>query len=407
MKRLARGVTDHAIWLVVPVLGLLLFAGAWASVGFAAALVLYACRWLAVGSPVPVTRVNVPILVLLSMTAIGLVHSPAPDLGVLTAGQVVASVTLFFVGSDQIHTRVDLRHGAAALAVLGLALAVVAPFTVAWSPDKVYAIPGFYDASWPRLPKLTNPNIMAGALAPIVPVALGLMMLGERRWRVVGVVGVVPATLMLLLLQSRGALFALGVGLAIWIALYNRWFIPLIPIGLLAALYLNQSMGGPPPAQFFYGKIGTPTGGTLIERQDMWAQAVLLIRQFPLVGIGLGAYPRVAPYVSPYSPSHPGLVAPHAHNVFLQVGLDTGIPGLAAFIVLLIAALWAAWRSYWAGIERHLAIALLAALGVVIAHGFGDTIVWGTAKSSLVLWILLCLALGLDRVSAAAESPGG
>ncbi len=187
--------------------------------------------------------------------------------------------------------------------------------------------------------------------------------------------------------------------MAVWLTLYRRWFLPLIPIGLIVALYLNQLYGGPSPAQFIYGKIGTVTGGTFIERQDMWFQAVYLIRQSPWVGIGLGAYSRIAPYTWPYSPSQPAsLIAPHAHNLFLQVALDTGILGLTAFIVLLMTSLASAWRAFRRRVERDLAIGVMAALTVVIVHGFGDTIVWGTAKSSMVLWILLALAVGFDKV---------
>ena len=397
IRRFAQTVNWNSGWIIIPIAALLLFASSWMMLGFIAALGLYLCRWIAVGSPLPVTRVNFLILILLVMVAVDWVYSPAPDLAVLTGGQVMASVAIFFVLVDKIESVSDLWRGAAALAIFGILAALVAPFTVTWSPDKVYGIPFFYETVWPHLPKLTNPNILAGALAPIVPVALAFIVQGDRRGRVLGAATLVPAVGMLLLLQSRGALFALGAGLAIWITLYNRWFLPLIPIGLLVVLYINQARGGPSPAQLFYGKIGTPTGGTLIERQDMWAQSVNLIRQSPILGIGLGAYPRVAPFAAPYSPAHPGFVAPHTHNLFLQVALDTGIFGLAAFVALLGAALWSAWRAVRAGVERHLGIAILAALTIIVVHGLGDTIVWGTAKSSIVLWMLLALATGLDK----------
>ncbi len=395
----AQGVTRYAGWLVIPIAVLLLFPSPLMAIGFVAALGLYGCRWLAQGSPFPETRVNFLILILLAMTTAGMAHSSAPDLAVLDAGQVVASVTIFYVLLDKIQIAADLWRAAALLVILGVLFALAAPFTTGWSPDKVYGIPAFYQEIWPRLPKTTNPNILAGALAPIVLMALALALRGERRMRILGAAALAPICIVLLLSQSRGALFALGAGMAVWLTLYRRWFLPLIPIGLLVVLYLNQLYGGPPPAQFIYGKIGTVTGGTLIERQDMWFQAVYLIRQSPWVGIGLGAYSRIAPYAWPYSPSQPAsLIAPHAHNLFLQVALDTGILGLAAFVALLIAALASAWRTFRRRSERDLAIGVMAALTVVIVHGFGDTIVWGTAKSSVVLWILLALAVGFDKV---------
>lgn len=370
------------------------------SLGFAAVVGLFICRWIALGEPLPATRVNSIILVFLVMTLLGLLHSSAPDLAVLTMAQALASVTIFFILLDKIQSVPDLWHVAVALGVLGILFALVAPFTVGWSPDKVYNIPLVYDQAWPRLPKQTNPNILAGGLAAIVPIVLALAVQRERRWRVLGAVALAPIGLILLLLQSRGAIFALGAGLAVWMVLYNRWFLVLIPLGLLAVLYLNQVSGGPPPAQLFYGKIGTVTGGTLTERQDLWFQAVYLIRQSPIVGIGLGAYPRIAPYAWPYSPSHPAtLIAPHAHDLFLQIALDTGVIGLAAFVVLLVNSFVSSWRAWRARVEPHLAIGVIAALVVVVVHGLGDTIVWGTAKPSIVLWMLLALAIGLGQLT--------
>jgi putative inorganic carbon (HCO3(-)) transporter len=397
-QRAAQRIASHSAWIVIPIAALLLFPSEWMSVGFAAAVFLFVCRWIARGNPFPASRANVFILILLTLTAISLAISPAPDLAVLTAAQVVASVTVFFAVLDQIQSAPDLWRAAAALAILGTLIAFAAPFTVGWSPDKVYGIPFFYESGWPRLPKVSNANIVAGALAPIVPVALGLILQGARRLRILGALALAPICIVLLLLQSRGALFALGAGLAVWATLYRRWLLPLIPIGLIAALYINQAYGGPPPAQFFFGKIGTPTGGTLFERQDMWFQAAHLIRQSPLLGIGLGAYPRVAPYAFPYSAAQPGLTMPHAHNLFLQIGLDIGIFGAAAFVVLLASAIFFAWQAFRARFERHFAIGTLAALVILSVHGLGDSIVWGTAKPSIILWMVLGLTNGLDKI---------
>jgi putative inorganic carbon (HCO3(-)) transporter len=256
---------------------------------------------------------------------------------------------------------------------------------VNWGSDKLFGLPEFYAQAWPRLPKVTNANILAGALAPIVPVSLALVLQKDRRWRVWGAVSLAPLTLILLLLQSRGAFFALGFGLAVWATLYRHWFLPLIPLGLLGVLMANSLVGGPPPGQFFFGVPGTVTGGTTIERQEMWVDAATLVRESPWVGIGLNAYA----YQSPY---------PHVHNLFLQIALDTGIPGLAAFATLLCYAIRSAWNANRMNIERQLAIGILAAITVLLVHGLGDVIVWGTSKASLVLWMVLSLAFGFDKV---------
>jgi putative inorganic carbon (HCO3(-)) transporter len=294
----------------------------------------------------------------------------------------MASVTVFFVLFDRIHSAANLTRAAAGMALLGILFALAAPFTVNWSPEKLFGLPEFYTQAWPRLPKVTNANILAGALAPIVPISLSLAWRNERRWRILGAVSLAPLMLILLLLQSRGAFFALGLGLAVWATCYRHWLLPLVPLGLLGVLMVNSMVGGPSPTHFFYGVPGTITGGTTVARQEMWTEAMTLIRESPWVGIGLNAYA----YRSPY---------PHVHNLFLQIALDTGVLGLMAFVALLCAAFRSAWNAYRMNVERHLAIGILAALTILLVHGLGDVIMWGTSKSSLVLWMALSLAFGL------------
>jgi putative inorganic carbon (HCO3(-)) transporter len=366
--------------------------------GFVAALVPFAVRWIAAGSPVPDSPANLPVLGLMTMTAVGLAISPAPELGVNTAGQVVASLTLFYLLLDRLQSEADLWRGASILVILGILFAIVAPFTVQWTPDKLFDIPFIYDRAWPRLDKVTNSNILAGALALVIPIALALVEQEDRRWYVLGGFALAPLLFMLILLQSRGAFFGLAAGLAIWATLHRPWVFPLIPVVLTAGFVFNNWSGGPPLTQWVYGRMGSSTAGTLIERQDMWIQSVYLVRQSPFAGIGLGAYPRVAPYAWPYSAAAPGMVQNHAHNLFLQVALDAGVLGLAAFAVLLFLAVREAWIAYRLGLAKPLAIGVLGAFVVLVVHGLGDVVVWGTAKPSIILWMLLALGLGLGQI---------
>lgn len=405
---IASSVYRYGPLLLIPVWIGLFLPLPWQGVSVFAAVAYHASRWVAVGSPFPASRFNLPVLLLVTFSSLSLAFSPAPDLGAIALLQLIAGVTFYFVTFDHIDSPQGLSHPAAALALFGICLALAAPFTVNWNADKVFPIPFFYDLKFPPLLEGTNPNIMAGALAPIVPVTLGLLGGHGRRLRSLGVISFAFLLVVLLLLQSRGALFALAAGLGVWATLNRRWVLPLIPLVILAALALNNLNGGPPPAQLIYGKIGTPTGGTLIERQALWTQAVLLIRESPLIGIGLGAYPRVAPYAPFYPVGASGLIFTHAHNLFLQIALDTGIIGLAAFLVMVLFALFAALRAYSARIERSLAIGLVAAIIVVLVHGLGDTIMW-EAKSIVVLWTLFGMAMGLDKLTHRARllAPNG
>lgn len=396
MQRLAQIVSAYAHWLILPIAFLLLFPSPWMWGGLLAATLLWLCRWIARGAPFPQTIVNLPLSIFLTMVALGFAITPTPDLAIATVGQLIAGVTIFFALIDYLDEPKRIWLAASALTILGLAFALVAPFTVNWSANKLFGLPAFYEAWWPHLAEETNPNILAGALAPIVPIALALVVQGERRRQILGSIALAPILLILILLQSRGAIFGLAMGLVVWLALYNRWVLPFVPFGILAILAINNAMGAVSLANLFYGETNAGSPGTLLQRQDLWLQALFLIRQSPVLGIGLSGYPLIAPTAWPNSPMQPGGSPNHAHNLFLQLALDTGVLGLAAFT----AILWLALRSVWAArhvqSHRHLAIALFASLIVLIVHGLGDVIVWGTAKSSIVMWVLLAMAFTIE-----------
>jgi putative inorganic carbon (HCO3(-)) transporter len=386
MRTIARFVAKFLAWAIFPTVVLLWFPSPWMWLGFIAPLFFLIGRWIERGTPLPSTRANLPLFIFLLWVAFSFAVTPASDLAVITVGQVLVGVTVFFVLRDFTPPMERALWIAGALVLLGVAFALVAPFTVNWTPSKLFGLPEFYDKLWFRLPEKTNSNILAGALAPMVPIALALVRQNERRWRVLGATALAPILLIGVLLQSRGAFLGLAAGIVVWLALYNRWMLPLALAGILGLMAVDVFFGGASLATLLYGEAGATIAGTMVMRQDLWREAVLLIRQAPLWGIGLGAYPRVSAHA-----------LPHAHNLFLQIALDTGVIGLAAFLGVVGVAMRAAWSSYRAKLNRHLAIGVLAAFVVLMVHGLGDVIVWGTAKASIVLWILLALAMGLDE----------
>lgn len=380
--RIAAFVSAQSHWLILPVVALLLFPSTLMWLGFLALIMLFILRWFARGAPFATTNVNLPILILLAMVAIGFVASTTLSSALATLGQVIASVSIFFVLVDYIHFDRAWMNVAVGLVGLGVLFALVAPFTVTWSASKLFGLPEFYDRIWLRLGEETNPNILAGALAPIVPIALAMVVQKERRWRIIGAMSLAPMIVILLLLQSRGAFFALAAGLVIWLALYNRWVLPLAPLVLLAFLAINNFTGGISLANLLYGETSAGTPGTLVQRQELWVQSLALIRESPFWGNGLGAFSRTIEYIN------------HSHNLFIQVALDTGVIGLAAFVAIWLVAIRAVLQNWRA--QRHWANGILASFAVLFVHGLGDVIVWGTAKSSVVLWIVFALALTLD-----------
>jgi O-antigen ligase len=68
---------------------------------------------------------------------------------------------------------------------------------------------------------------------------------------------------------------------------------------------------------------------TAMSRFLLWKTAIAQIIQHPITGIGIGVF---AEHIGPQVMGRVGL---HAHNLFLNIGAETGIPGLLIFLTLL------------------------------------------------------------------------
>lgn len=85
---------------------------------------------------------------------------------------------------------------------------------------------------------------------------------------------------------------------------------------------------------------------TIASRQEIWTRVIYAIQDFSFSGIGLGTFDGVIPLLYPFFTIPPGTPLGHAHNFFLQMALDFGIPGLIALLAIHLVAL-AQIRLLW------------------------------------------------------------
>jgi O-antigen ligase len=107
-------------------------------------------------------------------------------------------------------------------------------------------------------------------------------------------------------------------------------------------------------------------------RPALWAAALALARQHPLLGIGPDNF-RFA--YGPYVGSTRWDSRVHANNSYLEVLVGAGVVGLAAFVWLVAATGITLWRRVaTAGTDNHAAAVAAFALWLVIAgHGMVDS----------------------------------
>lgn len=125
-------------------------------------------------------------------------------------------------------------------------------------------------------------------------------------------------------------------------------------------------------------------------RGDLWRFAFATIADHPWIGAGIGKWAMRDAFEAQF---HDSLLL-HAHNIFLNRALETGLPGVATFIVLLASVVIAFWRLAKSGDARTAAVGaagLALVVGVVAKNMTDDFFV---RHNALLFWSLTGAALG-------------
>jgi putative inorganic carbon (HCO3(-)) transporter len=133
----------------------------------------------------------------------------------------------------------------------------------------------------------------------------------------------------------------------------------------------------------------------LAERVEIWQRGLYLLQDFPFTGAGLGMFSQVVPALYPYILVSPEVVIPDAHNLPLQVGADLGIPGLVAWLAIVIgqiAMLTSVLRHRADALTWALAAGSLGATAAVLAAGSFSAMNWGV-KPAFLPWMVTALVV--------------
>lgn len=224
-----------------------------------------------------------------------------------------------------------------------------------------------------------SPNNVGLYLGRLLPIALSLVVLwrGARaRW--VYAVLVILFAVTIFLTFSRGAIL-LGVPAAVFfilIVLFSQshhlsrraWLVvgAALLLGALALIPLLLSERG----QSFF-QTGT---GTAFFRVAVWTSALNMIRDHPLLGVGLDnflyEYPK---YILPEAWREPNLS--HPHNFILDFWVRLGVGGLLIFLWMLLLFFKRAWHTFKTtpdNYTRALLLGLMASVVNMLAHGLID-----------------------------------
>lgn len=421
IRRIAIYLTSIEIWLVIPLVAMsvLLERVLPIAVGFAACF--WIVRWLAFGRLSIPTPTDSGILLLVLMIPVTLWATSAPDITRVQVYRLLTGIALYYTIVNWAASRKQLSLLLTSLMLAGLLLSLIAPFTVTWLPGKVGFIPqSVYSRTTRLVADTINPSVLAGTLILLLPCALSTLLfewrqLGFLRRMLIGITTVFMGATVLLT-QSRGAWLGLTAALILLLYLYSRYALLLLFGLTIAAAITIRSMG----VETVLNVLTTErTFGGVAGRVEIWQRALYMIQDFPFTGIGMGTFKQVADLMYPFF--DPRLNIPHAHNVFLQVAVDLGIPGLIAWLAIGMSVMATSWRVYRNAIsmpDRQMAgygAGLLCSQVALLIHGFTDAVTWGMVRPAVVPWVLWGLSVACwkvympgisDRSSSEAHAAG-
>ncbi len=277
--------------------------------------------------------------------------------------------------------------------VAGVLALLTAFFTSRWPGyklgwlDTVYsALPSIRSFSWGKAG--LQPNQTGGFLAVCTAFAAGVAATPKapRPWRRACLILAVPGSIVVVMTGSRAALAGLLlVYFAILVIRSRRllwaWAAGVVVVGagLFASGQTSRFFG------FFLADESLDT--KLASRLDIWSSALRGIQDHFFTGIGLGVFNHVIPARYPYHVVGLSYQVSQAHNLFLDVTLSIGFPGLVGLVLLLAGSIILAVK--WIRTEGRsapIALGILASFVVYLVFGITDSISL-SVPTSFILWL--------------------
>lgn len=328
----------------------------------------------------------------------------------------VAALTLYFAATLVfVDTPKRLRILVRTIMVFGFFLAIFGLTQSFTSPDKVYWVREIPQAQ--AFGPFINRHHFAGYMELALALLLGLVFTGaiekEKRFIYLFAAGLMAVAL--IMTNSRGgliSLFAEVVFLVATMGLRRRrhkkresnklkpWMrSAAVRAGLALALVVVMFcgvvlLGGEEALSRVVGSVNTddPTTG----RAHFWSVTVDIIRNHPVMGIGLGAFGVV---YTAYDSRNGLYRLEQVHNDYLQVLSDGGIVGalIGLFFLVNLFRMGFQRRDSRDDFRRGVATSALAGCFAVLIHSFFDFTLHTTANALLFL-ILTALATLNGRV---------
>jgi len=305
----------------------------------------------------------------------------------------LAFIAFYFTIINTIKTREQLYSMLMIFVLAGVGVAIygILQYVLGLNVDKQAWMDEemFSDIRMRVYSTLENPNVLGEYLLLVIPVAVAFLWRKKELWAKVTFAGIVAVLgLCLILTMSRGCWIALLVALAIYITFVDGryWLLAILVLFALPSFLPDSILNR-------FLSVGDMGDSSSSYRLFIWLGTIALLRDFWVVGIGPGsaAYNTIYPRYS-YST----IIAPHSHNLFLQITTEMGAAGLLAFVLVCVAFLRRMAASAKAvtfkSMDRAMIVAISAGFVAFLVQGMFD---YAFYNYRVVMMFWMYLAFGM------------
>ncbi len=220
----------------------------------------------------------------------------------------------------------------------------------------------------------------------------------ERRIYLSGIVSIL--FVVLILTQSYGGIVGVFVTVFCYM-IYERFkttnketktFLTKIIVFITVVIVLGVGLAAALNVEKFQNLVKVDEHTSIATRLEIWEVGAKLIKENPVLGIGLGEYERMyserATELLGHQPYE--LARLHSHNLYMETWLNAGLLGVIAFFWLLIATFIHVKKTVTSlSVEiRQIMVAVSMMLVYILLHGLIDVPFWKN-DLALLFWLII------------------
>jgi len=277
--------------------------------------------------------VGINIIYFLAFMLLSSLFSFARTKSMMVWGIYLIFLTFFFTVTNVVKTKKQLYGVIKVFLIAGAIVSIygVLQYVFNWNTSNAWIDEEMFEnATMRAYSTMENPNVLGEFLLILIPFSAFFMVSTsyKRLEKYVWIATFVIAVLCMVFTQSRGCWIGLLFASAIFITFYNGKLWGLLPFALLAIpFFMPETM-----IERFLS-VGNLEDSSTSYRVFIWLGTIIMLKDFWIGGIGMGegAFRSVYPFYSFNS-----IIAPHSHNLYLQLLVEGGIGALIIFLITMI-----------------------------------------------------------------------